>query len=163
MKKRPRRPTFRQIVAQERTQNPPRGGELLRVRPDPVAEGYLVDDEVRVWTLRRRATLSYRAATRQGHCVVGFPLVTAVTRSGDRRRARAMLVLPQFEVEPRIRNPQTRAIYPRNGMTRSHQPRPDRRPTDRTPSVHIDKSQTSPAITGLIRPQSQWTPDEPDT
>ena len=34
------------------------------MRPDPVAEGYLVDDEVRVWTLRRRATLSFPKATK---------------------------------------------------------------------------------------------------
>ena len=118
-----------------------------------------------LWAIRKASSsgLVEPVVIRQGHCVVGFPLVTAVTRSGDRRRTQAMLVLPQFEVEPRIRNPQTRTIYPRNGMTRSHQPRPDRRPTDRTLSVHIDKSQTSPAITGLIRPQSPWTPDEPDT
>ena len=63
MRKRLRGPTFREIVDQERTQNPPHG-KPLRMRPDPVTEGYLVDDEVRVWTLRRRATLSYPKATK---------------------------------------------------------------------------------------------------
>jgi hypothetical protein len=64
MKKRPRGPTFREILDEERTQNPPCGTEPLRRRPNPVDEGYLVDDEVRIWTLRRPATLSYSKAAK---------------------------------------------------------------------------------------------------
>jgi len=64
VKKRPRGPTFREIVDEERSQNPPRDEEPLRMRPDPIDEGYLVDDEVRIWTLRCPATLSYYKAAK---------------------------------------------------------------------------------------------------